>query len=108
MTIPDRVELVRVFPVSRERVWAAITEPEQLAKWFVSAVQVEDLRVGAPIRFIKRAREDPSRKRDRLWFTVLITPGFPSSYLVLVWSSMPPQNGTGGQPGSGYDLRKQR
>jgi uncharacterized protein YndB with AHSA1/START domain len=52
MPVPDRIELVRVYPVSRERVWAAITEPEQLAKWFVSAVQMEELRVGAPIRFM--------------------------------------------------------
>lgn len=52
MPVPDRIELVRVFPVSRERVWAAITQPEQLAKWFVSAVEIEELRVGGPIRFL--------------------------------------------------------
>lgn len=52
MTFSDRIELVRVLPFSRERVWAAITEPEQLAKWFVSAVEIEDLRVGGPIRFL--------------------------------------------------------
>src|SRR5262245_904016 len=52
MSVPNRIELVRVFPVPRELVWAAITEPEQLAKWFVSAVELEDLRPGAKIRFM--------------------------------------------------------
>jgi uncharacterized protein YndB with AHSA1/START domain len=49
MTIPDRIELVRIFPVSRERVWAALTQPEQLSQWFEPMPYV-DLRVGGGIR----------------------------------------------------------
>ena len=49
MAIPDRIELVRIFPVSRERVWAAITQPEQLSRWFEPMPYV-DLRVGGGIR----------------------------------------------------------
>jgi uncharacterized protein YndB with AHSA1/START domain len=49
MTIPDRIELVRIIPVPRERVWAAITQPEQLAHWFEPEPYI-DLRVGGGIR----------------------------------------------------------
>ncbi len=49
MTIPDRIELVRIFPVPRERVWDALTQPEQLSQWFEPMPYV-DLRVGGGIR----------------------------------------------------------
>ncbi len=50
MTIPDRIERIEVFPVSRERVWDAITKPEQLSHW-LSMVRDMDFRVGGEITF---------------------------------------------------------
>jgi uncharacterized protein YndB with AHSA1/START domain len=50
MNIPDRIERVHIFPVSREQLWAALTKPEQLSQWFGTNAQV-DLRVGGEIRF---------------------------------------------------------
>lgn len=50
MTISDRVERIEVFPVSRERVWDAITKPEQFSQWF-GIVKDIDLRVGGKITF---------------------------------------------------------
>ncbi len=34
MTLSDRIERTMVLPAPRERVWEAITKPEQLARWF--------------------------------------------------------------------------
>jgi len=34
-----------------QRVWAAITEPEQLKAWFPDTIVVQEWRVGAPLRF---------------------------------------------------------
>jgi uncharacterized protein YndB with AHSA1/START domain len=45
MELQDRIERQMTFPVSREEVWAAITEPDQIGKWF--GVEAElDLRPG--------------------------------------------------------------
>lgn len=41
----------RRFPHPRERVWRAISDPEQMTAWFPAAVQTE-LRPGAPMRFV--------------------------------------------------------
>ena len=35
------VRFVRTYPHSIERVWSAITEPDQLRAWFPSAVTIE-------------------------------------------------------------------
>ena len=43
------VEFVRVFPHPIERVWRALTEPDELAGWFMSATI--DLRVGGAYTF---------------------------------------------------------
>lgn len=40
----------RLIPHDRERVWRAVTDPEELVKWFPSAVIYEP-RVGAPMQF---------------------------------------------------------
>jgi uncharacterized protein YndB with AHSA1/START domain len=45
MQIEDRIERQMTFPVPREDVWAAITEPEHLSKWFGSGAEL-DLRPG--------------------------------------------------------------
>ncbi len=50
MTIPDRIERIEVFPVARERVWAALTKPEQLSQW-LSMIRDMDFRVGGVINF---------------------------------------------------------
>lgn len=34
-----------------EAVWAAVTDPAELAHWFPCAVEIAELRVGAPMRF---------------------------------------------------------
>jgi uncharacterized protein YndB with AHSA1/START domain len=44
------VRFERTYPHPVERVWAAITEPAQLARWFPSAVEI-DGREGGAIRF---------------------------------------------------------
>lgn len=51
MTILDRIERIEVFPVSRERVWNAITKPEQFSQWF-GIVKDMDVRVGGQINFV--------------------------------------------------------
>lgn len=50
MTIPDRIERTEVLPVARERVWDAITKPEQFSQWF-PIVRDMDFRVGGEINF---------------------------------------------------------
>lgn len=50
MTVPDRIERIEVFPVSRQRVWDAITKAEHFSQWF-GIVRDIDLRVGGKINF---------------------------------------------------------
>ena len=50
MNNEDRIERVITLPGSPERVWKALTEPAQLARWFGNRVEV-DLRVGGDIFF---------------------------------------------------------
>jgi len=50
VNIPDRIERIEVLPVSRERVWDAITRPEQLSQW-LSMVRDMDFCVGGTIHF---------------------------------------------------------
>ena len=49
MTLFDRIERTMLLPVSRERVWDAVTKPEQLAQWF-GVVSALDFRVGGTIQ----------------------------------------------------------
>lgn len=58
MTILDRIERVEVFPVSRERVWDAITKPEQFSRWF-GIVRDIDFRVGGEISFTLNNEHSP-------------------------------------------------
>src|SRR2546425_6401641 len=46
-----RVEKRVVFPVGREEVWAAITRPEELSRWFGMEVVSLDLRPAGRIVF---------------------------------------------------------
>lgn len=50
MSVKDKLEIVRIMPASRERVWAALTRPELFVQWFGTKVEV-DLRVGGEFRF---------------------------------------------------------
>ena len=50
MTLSDRIERTLVLPVPRQRVWDAITKPEQLAHW-LGLVSDMDFRVGGAIHF---------------------------------------------------------
>jgi uncharacterized protein YndB with AHSA1/START domain len=43
--LQDRIERQMTFPLPREEVWAAITEPEQIRKWFGTETEL-DLRPG--------------------------------------------------------------
>ncbi len=52
MTLSDRIERTILLPVPRERVWDAVTKPEQLAHWF-GVVSSMDFRVGGAIQFTR-------------------------------------------------------
>jgi uncharacterized protein YndB with AHSA1/START domain len=43
--VQDRIERQMTFPASREDVWAAITEPDQISRWFGTETEL-DLRPG--------------------------------------------------------------
>jgi uncharacterized protein YndB with AHSA1/START domain len=45
MDVQDRIERQMTFPAAREDVWAAITQPEQISKWFGTETEL-DLRPG--------------------------------------------------------------
>ncbi|HEY4384155.1 MAG TPA: SRPBCC family protein [Ktedonobacteraceae bacterium] len=49
MTFSDRIERTILLPVPRERVWDAVTKPEQFARWF-GVVSGMDFRVGGAIQ----------------------------------------------------------
>jgi len=50
MTLADRIERTMVLPAQRQRVWEAVTKPEQLARW-LGVVSDMDFRVGGAIHF---------------------------------------------------------
>ena len=45
------IRFARTFPHPPAAVWAAISQPAQLEKWFPTTVEFEELRAGAPIDF---------------------------------------------------------
>lgn len=45
MNVPDTIERQMTFELPREVVWAAITEPEQIGRWFGTSAEL-DLRPG--------------------------------------------------------------
>jgi uncharacterized protein YndB with AHSA1/START domain len=49
--VPDRIERELLIAVPRERVWAALTEPERLSAWFGTSAEV-DLRPGGAMIFV--------------------------------------------------------
>lgn len=67
----------RVYPHAVERVWAAVSEPDELARWFPSTVKI-DLRPGGAIEFFDDPYSgpttgtvlavDPPRRLSFTWF----------------------------------------
>lgn len=51
MTYQDEIRRDMVLSAPIERVWAAITQPEQLSKWFGTHTQFDGLKAGAAIVF---------------------------------------------------------
>ena len=49
-TVPDRIEREVVLDVPVERVWAALTDPAEIVKWFGDGADV-DLRPGGDVEF---------------------------------------------------------
>jgi uncharacterized protein YndB with AHSA1/START domain len=58
--IADTIERQMTFELPREVVWAAITEPEQLSRWFGTQAEL-DLRPGG--RGCSRGPTSTSRRR---------------------------------------------
>jgi uncharacterized protein YndB with AHSA1/START domain len=58
LSIPDRIERIEILPVSRERVWDAITRPEQMSQW-LPMVRAMDFRVGGEITFTWENERSP-------------------------------------------------
>ena len=52
MTVQDTIEREVTYPQTIERVWSALTEADQLKKWFGSQTAEIDLRPGGDIRLI--------------------------------------------------------
>jgi uncharacterized protein YndB with AHSA1/START domain len=77
MSVPDKIERVLILPVSPERAWRAIAEPEEMSHWFGSAVEIEPgMTPGAvglfrwsndAFRFIVRV-VDPPRRFAYEWY----------------------------------------
>ena len=49
--VPDTIERELILPVPPARVWAALTQPDQLSAWFGTRANV-DLRPGGAVQFI--------------------------------------------------------
>lgn len=52
MTVPDEVRRTIEIRAPRDRVWAALTEPEQLLRWFPTERAEVDLRPGGEAAFV--------------------------------------------------------
>ena len=50
VTVQDTIERQLVIPVARQRIWDAISAPDQIAKWFSDNVTMQ-LEPGSPIVF---------------------------------------------------------
>ena len=64
MTLSDRIERTLLLPAPRQRVWEAITKPEQLAHWF-GVVSDMDFRVGGAIHLPGKMNLAPTQARSR-------------------------------------------
>jgi uncharacterized protein YndB with AHSA1/START domain len=48
----DSIKRELILPVPRERVWAALTEPQRLGAWFGTSASIDDLRPGGAVTFV--------------------------------------------------------
>lgn len=71
-TVQDTIERSIVLPNPRERVWEALTTPEQISSWFEGIWEFE-LKAGSPIRFdfgeqygVHRGRVEAVEPMDRV------------------------------------------
>ena len=58
LEVPDRLERRIDVAASRDRVWAAFTEPAELLRWFPTHEAEVDLRIGGAMRFAWRDDAD--------------------------------------------------
>ena len=58
--VPDSIEREVILPVPRERVWAALTQPDQLSAWFGTQATI-DLRPGGEVVFTWDSSTGPPR-----------------------------------------------
>src|SRR5438132_838455 len=86
-----RIEKRAVYPVGRREVWAAITRPEELSRWFGSEVVALDLRPGGRIVF-----RDGSGESHRALVEVVEAP----SRFAFRWLPAPVRAGSDRRPGS--------
>jgi uncharacterized protein YndB with AHSA1/START domain len=52
MDVPDAIERELILPVPPQRVWEALTRPDQLGQWFGTRAVIDALEPGAAIVFI--------------------------------------------------------
>jgi uncharacterized protein YndB with AHSA1/START domain len=52
LEVPDELHREMVIRSPRDRVWAAVTEPDQLVRWFPTLSAEVDLRPGGTMRFV--------------------------------------------------------
>ncbi|MEY8041829.1 SRPBCC family protein [Saccharopolyspora cebuensis] len=71
------LRLERHYPHRRDRVWAALTDPEQLSRWFPCSVEV-DLREGGTLTLRFPGEPEPD--------VAVITELSPPSALAFTWS----------------------
>jgi len=72
-----QLRFTRVLPHPQTRVWRAITEPEQLARWFPTTIE-GDRRPGAPLRFSFVPEDVPPMDGEMLAFE-------PESVMEIQW-----------------------
>ena len=80
----ERVERTESFPASREDVWRALTQPDQLSDWFGATAIEADMRPGGRLVFrdeegvVRRALVEAVEPNERLafrWLAVEEGPG---------------------------------
>jgi uncharacterized protein YndB with AHSA1/START domain len=90
-----RIEKKAVYPVGRWEVWAAITKPEELSRWFGSEVVSLDLRPGGRIVF-----RGPGGESHRALVEVVEAP----VRFAFRWLPAPVRAGSQRTPGSRVEL----
>ena len=76
-----------VVAADREKVWRAITQPEQFSKWFGAPVQFERLAAGETMTFFEGGESEPGtiaivEPPERFAFHWTPEPGYPVETLV--------------------------